>query len=108
MIQVTPELLSEVTQRLKSEFNPRQVFLFGSYAWGTPGPDSDLDLMIIVDSSPYPPAKRAYFGLKCLRTLDIPKDIIVRTVTEFERNKSVTITLDNKVATNGKLLYERP
>lgn len=108
MDQVTPKLLSEITQKLKTELNPRQIFLFGSYAWGNPGPQSDLDLMIIVDSSPYSPSKRAYFGLRCLRSFDIPKDIIVRTVAEFDRNKSVTITLDNSVAIKGKLLYERP
>src|SRR4051812_13628558 len=108
MLIVTPEVLNEITQKLTAELNPRQIFLFGSHAWGQPGPDSDLDLMVIVDSSPYSPAKRAYFGHKCLRSLEIPKDIIVRTASEFDKNKFIAVTLDNRVATRGKLLYERP
>ena len=107
MSLVTQELIGEMTQRLAAEFSPRQIYLFGSYAWGQPGPHSDLDFMIVVDSSPYTPAKRAFFGYRCLRDFWVPKDIIVRTSLEFDKNKGITVTLDGEVAAKGKLLYER-
>ena len=39
MITVTPELLDEVVRRLVDTFHPGRIYLFGSHAWGTPGPD---------------------------------------------------------------------
>ncbi|MGL5724578.1 nucleotidyltransferase family protein [Cetobacterium sp.] len=31
------------------EFHPKKIYIFGSYAWGTPNEDSDLDIMVILD-----------------------------------------------------------
>jgi predicted nucleotidyltransferase len=39
-------LLEKAVERLKSEFLPEQIWLFGSHAWGTPTDDSDVDLMV--------------------------------------------------------------
>jgi len=36
MKTVPPELLAEITRRLVAEFQPEQIILFGSHAWGTP------------------------------------------------------------------------
>ena len=48
---IPPGLLEQAVERLKSEFQPEQIWLFGSHAWGTPTEDSDVDLMVIVPSS---------------------------------------------------------
>ncbi len=44
-----PELLAEITRRICAVSNPQQIILFGSYARGEPGPDSDLDLLVVKD-----------------------------------------------------------
>ncbi len=41
-------------EALVEAFDPERIYLFGSYARGDAGPDSDYDLMIIVDSSDQP------------------------------------------------------
>lgn len=41
------ETLSEVVEKLKREYKPQKIILFGSYAYGNPGEDSDLDLLIL-------------------------------------------------------------
>ncbi|MFN9942773.1 MAG: nucleotidyltransferase domain-containing protein, partial [bacterium] len=41
---ITGDLLDDITQRLVSALNPEQVILFGSYAYGEPTEDSDVDL----------------------------------------------------------------
>ena len=56
---VSNDLLAEMTRRLVAEFQPEQIILFGSHAWGTPSPDSDIDLLVVVSASQLPPAQRA-------------------------------------------------
>lgn len=43
----TPELIAEIIRRIVAELDPEEIILFGSYAWGTPGKYSDLDLFIV-------------------------------------------------------------
>ena len=52
------ELLQEITRRLVAEFEPEQIILFGSHAWGIPGDDSDVDLLVITADSHDRPAQR--------------------------------------------------
>ena len=44
-------MLQAIVEKLSVEYQPRQVILFGSYAYGVPGPDSDVDILIIKDTS---------------------------------------------------------
>ena len=43
-------LLAWVVERLRVDYAPQQIILFGSYAYGTPHDDSDIDLMIIKET----------------------------------------------------------
>ena len=49
--KATDELLQGIVDRLVSEYQPEKIFLFGSHAYGRPDEDSDLDLLVIKDSS---------------------------------------------------------
>jgi len=101
------ELLEEIIRRLVLEFQPEQIILFGSYAWGTPTNESDLDLMLILSESNLPPVKRAIRAHLALSDLGIPKDILVRTRAEFERYRDVYASLECQIAERGKVLYDR-
>jgi predicted nucleotidyltransferase len=101
------ELLAELTQRLVDEFQPEQVILFGSHAWGTPHEDSDVDLLVIVPHSDEKPAQRAMRGYRCLRGLIIPADILVKTRAEIERYRHVRASLERKMLERGRVLYGR-
>ncbi len=104
--KVTPALLQEMTRRLVKEFDPEQVILFGSYAWGKPNKDSDVDLMVIVSESQetdYARMVRAYDALIGMR---VPKDIFVKTRAEFESYRGVRASLQNRIAEKGKVLYD--
>ncbi|MFM5987359.1 MAG: nucleotidyltransferase domain-containing protein, partial [Sphaerospermopsis kisseleviana] len=46
--KIPRDLLDDITQRLVSALNPEQVILFGSYAYGEPTEDSDVDLLVII------------------------------------------------------------
>jgi predicted nucleotidyltransferase len=107
MERVSKEMLQEITSRLVAQFQPDQVILFGSHAWGTPTRDSDIDLMVIVPNSDLSEYERAVLGLRCLGGINIPKDILVRTRSEFNRFRDVRASLEHKISKQGKILYDR-
>lgn len=101
------DLLKEITRRLVEEFQPEQVILFGSHAWGVPNKDSDVDLLVIVTYSDLSEYERAVRAHRCLSGLDVPKDIIVKTRAEFDFFRQVRASLEHRIAEQGKVLYER-
>jgi predicted nucleotidyltransferase len=72
---IQPGLLEQAVERLKSEFQPEQIWLFGSHAWGTPTEDSDVDLMVIVPTSDERPIRRMQRAQRCLRGIGFAKDV---------------------------------
>ena len=47
-------IISRIVNKIKKEYNPEKIILFGSYAWGNPTKDSDIDLFIIKDTDEKP------------------------------------------------------
>lgn len=97
-----------VKDTLVEVYHPLEIYLFGSYAWGTPTKDSDLDLMVVVSKSQKPSYERAVKGYHALRRLTVPKDILVFTKKEFDENSSDITTLCYKTKHDGKLIYAKP
>jgi predicted nucleotidyltransferase len=107
MAKVDAQLLQEVTRRLVEQFQPEQIILFGSQAWGTPTASSDLDVMVIVTDSALSDYERSVQGHRSLMGLDMPKDVIVKTRREFDFFRQVRASLEYKIAKQGKVLYDR-
>lgn len=107
MKPVNEELLREITQRLVAVFQPEQVILFGSHAWGTPTAGSDVDVMVIITESTLSEYQRAVLGHRCLSGLNIAKDVIVKTRAEFDFLRDVRASLEYQIARQGKVLYDR-
>lgn len=95
----------EIAGRLVSEFEPEQILLFGSHAWGVPDDDSDADLLVIVSESNQSPTERAARAYRCLRGIMIPLDILVKTRAEVERFRNVRASLVKRILEEGKVLY---
>ena len=104
---ITPEIIEEVKNRLVNVYNPEAIYLFGSYAWGTPDEESDLDLLVVVQSSDERSHKRTIVGRRALWELDIPKDLIVYTQEEFNARIIDSTSLVYKIKNNGKVIYAR-
>ncbi len=107
MKNVSDDILNEMTRRLVAEFDPEQIFLFGSRAWGKPNEDSDVDLLVIVSQSNLKPIERMISARHCLRDFQIPKDILVKTRSEFDRFREVYASLESEILDRGRVLYER-
>ena len=104
---VNQEVIEEVKKRLVQAYNPVAIYLFGSYAWGTPTDDSDLDLLIVVDQSNEKTYDRPRLGQRALFGLGISKDMIVYTKDEFEKHSHEKSSLCYKIKRYGKVLYAR-
>jgi predicted nucleotidyltransferase len=104
---VSDDLLREMTRRLVEQFQPEQIILFGSQAWGVPTSSSDIDLMVIVSDSDLTDYERSVLGHRCLSGLDIAKDVLVKTRAEFDYFRDVRASLEYKIAHQGKVLYDR-
>jgi hypothetical protein len=107
MKTIPESLREEIVRRLVAEFDPEQVILFGSHAWGTPTVDSDIDLFVIVPTSDQTPIRRAQRAHRCLGGVMAPKDVIVQTRAEADYFGSVPTSLEAKVLSRGRVLYGR-
>ena len=106
METIAADLLQEIVQKLVSGFHPDKIILFGSYAWGEPKEDSDIDLLVIVPGSEESPIQRAARAHRCLRAIGVPMDLLVKTQAEVDRFSSVYASLEAEILERGKVLYE--
>jgi uncharacterized protein len=103
--KVDSQLLREVVRRIRAEAEPRQVILFGSQARGEEGADSDLDLMIVIDTD-QPRHKRPLPFYRALAGLGLAKDIVVYTPAEVEEWKTASLSLVATALREGTVLYD--
>ncbi len=52
------EIILEIAEKIKKEYQPSRIILFGSYAYGVPDRDSDIGLLIIKDTQDRPIDRR--------------------------------------------------
>ncbi len=105
MRPVSIQKIRAVARRIGREFRPKKVILFGSYAYGHPHADSDVDLFIIVKSRQRP-AARATAVLKTLHPRPFSVDVLVRTPREVNHRLALGDSFIEEIMTRGKILYE--
>jgi uncharacterized protein len=98
-------VIEEATRRLVAEFQPEQIWLFGSYAWGEPTEDSDLDLLMLVGGNKQTDIQHLRQARRCLRCIDMAKDVLIQSSSSFNRYKDVRSSMSHKIAKEGVLIY---
>ncbi|MFH1438065.1 MAG: nucleotidyltransferase domain-containing protein [Pseudomonadota bacterium] len=98
--------INEMVRRIVDLFKPDKVILFGSHARGTAGPESDVDLLIVMRVAGSKREKQVEVRL-ALHDIRISKDIIVVTPEEFEKHRSIAGTIVMPAVKEGKVLYAR-
>ena len=97
--------LREIVRRLADAYHPMQIYLFGSKARGTAGPDSDYDLLLVVRDDAPPQLRKSDLAYQTLWGVGKPKDVLVCTNGWFRSRASVVTSLAATVIREGKLLY---
>lgn len=103
---VTPRKIRAVVDKIVQGFDPEKVILFGSHAYGKPTVDSDVDVLVVMESDERP-AARASRIISALTGKTFPMDIIVRTPKELEQRLNVGDFFFKEIVERGKVLYDR-
>ena len=98
--------IHRMVKRIAARFHPQQVILFGSHARGDAGPDSDVDLLVVMDFEGA--ARDQVLEIRyALHDILVPKDIIVTRPEDFAWRKDIVGTIEWPAAREGKVLYAR-
>lgn len=103
---ITDEIIQQAVKLLAEGGMAQRVILFGSYAKGTAGEDSDLDFLVVVPALVR--RREEMVRLRALlRPLGIPVDVLVADESHFERWKDQPGTALFEAARDGRVMYDR-
>ena len=98
--------LQKLLQTLVEKVRPEKVVLFGSYANGTATPESDIDLLVILESDLRRDHRQEAIS-QALRPRRVPIDILAYTPAEVQRCMQMPTSFVRHILTTGKVLYDR-
>jgi predicted nucleotidyltransferase len=100
------ETLPKAVRRIARVLRPQKIILFGSYAYGNPDPDSDVDLLVVMKTNA--PRKERFLAVsRLLMPRPFAVDIIVKTPQEIRTALKQGDFFIDEIVSQGKVLYER-
>ena len=103
---ISKESINRAVDIVVKAAHPNAVILFGSYARGNAGEESDIDLCVVEDALPDKHAEAVRLR-RALSPLRIPVDVVVHSAQTVREWGEVSGTLINNVLREGKILYEK-
>jgi predicted nucleotidyltransferase len=102
---IEQDRIRKVSERIAQEFAPDQIILFGSYAYGVPHEDSDVDLLVVLpfEGKAYRKAAETTAAVHS----GFPLDILARRPSDVERRYREADPLVRDALDRGRVLYER-
>jgi predicted nucleotidyltransferase len=100
------EQIDRMVRRIVKKFHPDKIILFGSQARGDAGPDSDVDLLVVMSVDGSVAEKRLEIR-GALHDIHIPLDVVVTRPEDFAWRKDVVGTIEWPATREGKVLYAR-
>ncbi|MEX2120232.1 MAG: nucleotidyltransferase domain-containing protein [Pirellulales bacterium] len=98
--------IGRMVKRIVSKFHPEKIILFGSHARGEAGPDSDVDLLVVMTFEGSVVDKRLEIR-QALHHFPMPLDVVVTSPDDFAWRKDVVGTIEWPASREGKVLYGR-
>jgi uncharacterized protein len=101
---VPMSVICRFARQVAERFQPEKIILFGSYAYGRPNEDSDVDLLVIM------PCRNEHdqaFKIRCAFDAPFPMDLIVRKPRDIQRRLEDRDVFHTYITTHGKVLYEK-
>jgi predicted nucleotidyltransferase len=105
-LPITEEKIRQAAQKIVDAVQPEKIILFGSFAYGKPNDDSDVDLFVVLESDQRI-RERAMELSEVLYPRPFPVDIITRTPAELKERLEIGDCFFKEIVSKGKVLYER-
>ena len=105
MKKISKSKIQEAVKRLAETYQPITIYLFGSYAWGKPHEDSDLDFLVVLNDDIHLNLALHIKGKQALKNMDISTDIVLNHNLFFKERAEHPSTLQHKIIKEGKLVY---
>jgi predicted nucleotidyltransferase len=96
--------IEQISASIAREFNPQKIVLFGSHAWGSPTPESDVDLLVVL-----PFEGKGWRMATAIRekvNVTFPLDLIVRTESQLADRLQLHDSFFAEIVEKGKVLHE--
>jgi predicted nucleotidyltransferase len=102
--RIPQEAIDQVVQQIVEEFKPQKIILFGSYARGNPRPESDVDLLVVMETQD----KKRKQALEIRHRLGVMfgLDLVVYTSKQLKKRVEMGDWFLRDVLKEGKVLYE--
>ena len=98
----------KIKDAIVSAIEVEKLYLFGSYAYGTPHKDSDYDFYMVIPNGGIRPLDAMHQARSAMWEVDVDKSIdFLAGTTEIFNRRSKGVTLERKIAREGVVLYER-
>jgi uncharacterized protein len=101
---ITERAIFELVNEIARRFRPERIILFGSYAWGEPTEDSDIDLMVIKRYTG--PSYLAATRVRAVVDVDFPMDLLVRSPAEVRRRLAIRDFFIMDIMEKGLVLHD--
>ncbi|MGH3025999.1 MAG: nucleotidyltransferase domain-containing protein [Gaiellaceae bacterium] len=101
------EWVPQIVEQIVAEIEPTRVLLFGSVARGDDGPDSDIDLMVVLPSLDYARRKDLEARLYGVVRAVAPIQIFVTDERESRRRRDVVGSMHYWPLREGRIVYDR-
>lgn len=103
--QSIKEKLQEVVKKIVDKYQPEKIILFGSYAWGNPHEESDIDLFIVKETNNTREMARKIDSTIFPR--EFPIDFMIYRPDDYNKRIQSGDIFINEIFNKGKILYER-
>ncbi len=97
--------IKKIAKRIEKKYKPEKIILFGSYAWGKPTKDSDVDLLIVKNTKKN--FFQRLFEVRQITDGEMPLDILVRTPSEVKKRLKLGDFFYEDIINKGKFIYEK-
>src|SRR5438093_180946 len=97
-------VIRRFAREVAERFDPDRIILFGSYAYGVPNEDSDVDILVVMPTrNPISQAVRIRMAVDS----PFPMDLLVRSPEKLARRLAEGDSFLREIVTRGKILYEK-
>ena len=97
-------VIRRYARAIAEEFDPDKIILFGSYAYGTPHENSDVDLLVVM---PNRNRQNQAVRIQMRLTAPFPMDLLVRTPKRLKERLEMGDSFMKTIVSKGKVLYEK-